>query len=82
MLVPAGAQVTGFKLIAGSANSLCGIYNTAAISTASNTTVKDELAESTSGETILHIWQGPIQFNLGVTVWMSGASSVCVVYTK
>ena len=81
-LLPAGTQVMGMKLISGSANSACALDNTAAISTASNTTVKDELYEATANETDLHLWQGPIRFNLGVTVWMVGTSTVCFVYYK
>lgn len=80
-LLPANTKVLGLKLISGSANSSCAVYNAATVTGAAST-IQDELYESSANETNVHIWPGPMTFDKGVSVLIQGASSACFVYHK
>lgn len=76
-----GTRVKGFKMIAFSANSRCALFN-ATTTPASNTTKPvDEINEPTAEDTNVHLWPSPINFDVGVSIGIVGADTVCLIYT-
>jgi len=82
--LPAGTLVKGMKLLSGAALGHCALYDAATVPLTVNAGLSappvEELYEATAGDTNLHMFPGAIRFATGVSIAMTGATTVCIVY--
>lgn len=74
----ANKTILGFKLMATAANAICSLYDSAALSSASTTTMIDELREATANETDVHLWPTPFRLTTDLSVGVT--NGICIVY--
>ena len=75
-----GGQILGLKIIATSANGVCGLFDAATIGAASASNMIDELREATANETSVQLWPNPFVLVTDLSIGVSNAT--CIVYYR